>query len=257
MDLHVNAPEESALVSQASVMLELVTGLTIDSPALYEMAAGELQSIKKKAKELDDSRKEITRPLDAAKRRIMDLYERPLTILAQAEKLLKGAMAAYHAEQERKRIAEQRERDEEARKVREAQETEARRMQEEAAANAAKADELAAAGNIAAAADLADHAAEQLHAAHETAAVAAMVVAAPVVVDTPKVSGVSFRDHWTVDVLDKMALIRFIAGNEHFAHLLDANAGALQKLAAAQKESFAIPGCKANCEKILASRRAA
>lgn len=257
MDLHVDAPEEAALVSQANGMLELVTGLAIDSPVLYEMAAGELQSIKKRAKELDDERKSITRPLDAAKRRIMDLYERPLSILGQAERLLKGAMASYHAEQERKRIAEQKARDEEARAVREAQEAEARRLQEEAATNAAKADELAAAGNIEAAADLADQAAEQLHAAAETAAVASMVVAAPVIAETPKVSGVSFRDHWTADVLDKMALVRFVASNEHFAHVLDVNLGALQKIAAAQKETFAIPGCKANCEKILASRRAA
>src|SRR3989304_3143318 len=91
----------------------------------YVGSAALLKQIKKRASDLDDLRKSLTRPLDEAKTRIMDLFRPAGDRLAPAEQTLKNAMIVFTREQERlRREAEQ--------AAREAADREAERLMKQA-----------------------------------------------------------------------------------------------------------------------------
>src|SRR5690606_29862260 len=147
----------------AEKTLQLVRDYQIQTAADYEGAAEQLKAIKSKAKSLDEQRKAITKPLDDAKRQVMNLFRPPLQFLADAESLIKRSMADFQREQERLRLEAQRKAEEQARKE---QERLARRAEQ--AAEKGQADK-----------------AEQL-------AMQAQMVQAPVVAfEKPKAAGVS------------------------------------------------------------------
>ena len=62
---------------------------------------------------------------------------------------------------------------------------------------------------------------------------------------TATVCGVSYRDHWSVTITDRDALIAACAANEALRGLLVVDVKTLSALAKAQKENFKIPGCSA------------
>ncbi len=72
-------------------------------------------------------------------------------------------------------------------------------------------------------------------------------VSAPVVHVAPavaKVAGVSSRGVWKAEVTDKLALVRFVAANPSWLHLLEAEMSALNGLAKSQKGQLQIPGVR-------------
>jgi len=72
--------------------------------------------------------------------------------------------------------------------------------------------------------------------------------ALPVIVVAPalaKVSGVSTRTDWRAEVVDKLALIRYVAAHPEWTNLLEANEPALSGLARSQRSALAIPGVRA------------
>lgn len=73
-----------------------------------EAAAAVLAQIKAQAKALDTRRRDITKPLDDAKKAIMDLFREPLEALAGFEAHIKGLIGAFHQAQEKKRIGQER-----------------------------------------------------------------------------------------------------------------------------------------------------
>lgn len=80
---------------------------------------------------------------------------------------------------------------------------------------------------------------------------AAMVEAAPIrtiAVKAPapvKTEGVHTRMNWSYELTDKLELIKFVAANPVFSHLLDVSSKECNKLAKAQKENMVIPGIRA------------
>lgn len=71
--------------------------------------AGEFaRKIKQAQKQVDDTRKGMTRPLDESKKKIMDLFRPIEDRIAELERSVKGSMLAYQAEVDRK-IREERE----------------------------------------------------------------------------------------------------------------------------------------------------
>jgi hypothetical protein len=60
-----------------------------------------------------------------------------------------------------------------------------------------------------------------------------------------KTEGVYTQRRWSAEVIDKMELIRFVAANPHFSHLLEVNTKEANALARAQNESMNIPGLRA------------
>ena len=76
----------------------------------------------------------------------------------------------------------------------------------------------------------------------------------PPIQAAPKVEGVSFRDLWSAEVTDLLALARAVADGVVAPTLLIPNQPALNKMAVALKGELRIPGVVARCERISAVR---
>lgn len=212
-------PSLQEFVASSQSAAVYVQGLVISSPEAYEAAAHELQEVKGKIKALDALRKSITRPLDEAKAKIMDLFRVPAERLEKAEGALKRALVTFADEQERKRRAEQARLDELARKERE-------KLQRQADAAAAKGRE------------------ERAAVLEATAAVVVAPIAQSV---APKVAGVSFRSIWRAEVVDASLVPR---------EYLMVDQAKLDKVAAALKGDTVIAGVKVREDRIASSRAA-
>jgi uncharacterized membrane protein YqiK len=263
MHLTIATPDQSALVKDAESLLALASEIVIDSDEMYEIADGELKSVKKRLNGLEDQRKRITGPLDQAKKEIIDLFRAPTELLSKAEVIIKRAMVTYSDEQEKKRRLEEARLAELAKQERarlEAQAESARKAAaEEAEAIRKAAEEAAAAGNAEAAAALESEAAFTESSA-ETAAEAivaeadlfqAQVALAPA---TPKVAGTSIRETWHFVVEDKLTLVQFVAANPQFLNLLDVNQSAGNALARSLKKDMRVDGAKAVPKRDVAAR---
>lgn len=167
-------PDVKELTAQSAQLLALSSTYKVATADQYNGAGDELKRVKAAQKRLDDLRKSMTRPLDAAKKAIMDFFRAPEDQLARAESGIKRAMIAFSEEQERIRREEQRKAEEAARKERERLEAQARK-----AAESGKAEK-----------------AEQLEER------AAAVVAPVIQREPPKVAGVSVRKVWKFEITD-------------------------------------------------------
>jgi rubrerythrin len=105
--------------------------IIIKSNVDYERVGEELKQIKTLFNALENERKSATKPLDEAKKKIMDWFRQPSEKLTIAEANRKRAMIGYQQEQEKKR------REEEAR-LAELQRKEAERLAKKAAEAEAK-----------------------------------------------------------------------------------------------------------------------
>lgn len=281
MSTEQTPPEAGRALKIAEQAHELALSIDIDSAEMYAMAAGELQSIKARAKQIDELRFSLTRPLDLAKQRIMDLFRVPSARLEEAETLLKGNMLAFkRAEDERiaaERREAQRKADEERAELRrqqQAAEAEQRRLQEEQAAIERKAQEEAAALRKAgdeAAARAAEEAAAQAREQAEIAALAAAEAAADVqqqidladvapvalpVVAAAKADGVSSRQNWKFEITSLADLVRAAAADPQLLAFLQPETKALGQAAKALKGQARIPGVRVYAEESLAVRAA-
>lgn len=248
MNVTVNTPDSAAMQQEADSTLMMAQTLSIDSPALYELAAGDLKSVKRRITELDEQRKAITKPLDTAKAAVMDLFRAPIERLQQAESQLKQAMLTYQREQER--IAAEQRRIAEANAA-----SERARLQAEANQRAAEAAKLAEAAEkdpfdtaAAAAAASAQFEAEVIQAT-------AQVITAPAIQsEAPKVAGISKRVTWDAEVVSIVELCAYIAKNPEMSELVTPNTKALKAMATAMKDKLAIPGVNPISKESLASR---
>ncbi len=219
------ASPEPALLERASQMLAISQSYEIECIEMREAAAEDLQRCKGIAKELNEKRFAITRPLDEAKARVMELFRAPLAYLEQAENALKRACLGWDLEQERKR------REAEAEANRMADE-ERKRMADAAAAEKAK-------GNI-----------ETAHAIQQAALFVAPVSVAP----AQKIVGESQREVWSAEMVDMVALARAVGDGKASSELLLPNLPALNAQARSLKATLSIPGVRAVCKRVLASR---
>lgn len=69
--------------------------LSIETDAQQEQAAEVLRKVKFRIQVLEDRRKEITVPINAALKSVNDLFREPRTRFESVEKLLKGKIASY------------------------------------------------------------------------------------------------------------------------------------------------------------------
>lgn len=245
-------PEVKALTVQTEQFEALALTYKVASPVQYTDAGEQLKQIKAAMKRLDDLRKGMTRPIDAAKKAIMDFFRAPEDKLARAESGIKRAMLMYSEEQERIRREEQRKAEEAARKERErleaiARETE-RKAREKADAERKAADAAAAGGRAAEAAKLmakAQATEERAAAKAEEAAQQAAMVVAPIIQrEAPKVSGISTREVWLFEVTDPVAVPR---------EYLMVDESKIRKVVGALKADTVIAGVRVYSDKRMAS----
>lgn len=230
----INTNEAKEGEQQAQLILTDAKNLQILDQKQYDFAGDLLKKIKAKADDLEMRRKEITKPLDIAKKSVMDLFRKPLDLLEQAEGILKKGMLSFFEEQERKRRVE------EERLRKEAEEKE-RREKEKLENKAKKAEQN---GNA--------EKAEQLRQQAETVSVTAPVLAPTV--ETPK--GISYRDDWYAEVVDLPALCKAIVDGKASISFIEANMTALNKQAKSTKDNWKVDGVAFKSRKIVSSTTA-
>lgn len=81
-------------------LLESTVGLTIEDDIQFKGVSSMLGEVKTIAKEVKTRKESITKPLNDALREVRDLFRIPETNLADAEKVIKSAILAYHATQQ-------------------------------------------------------------------------------------------------------------------------------------------------------------
>jgi hypothetical protein len=239
-------PEPAAkLANNIARALATIEKAVVDSPEMYQLLIDKGNQLKVDGAEIEALRMDITRPIDAEKKRIMGLFE-PASAGAtkgmdvarekckawnrkQAE-IAEKARQAAQAEADRKRREElaiaaeaQRKADEAAAEARRAQEAEARKVREAQAAaqaaidagNRAAAEAAAQALRDAEAAQrAADIAAADAEAEAETSAqvlqateLAPAMAVLPAEVVQPKAAGATKRRTYSFQVMDKRMLI--------------------------------------------------
>jgi hypothetical protein len=262
VDLKVEQPDQAVFKSSLNA-LNMAKAYEIDSAEVRDLAAQELIKVVSLKKKVEEQRKAITKPIDAAKTAVMDLFRQPTNYLEQAETILKGAIQAFDRAENQKRIAEQARLEELARQERARLEQEAAARDAAARAEAAeiqrKADEAAAAGRVEDAARLEAEASSRVEqgAAEVTMLQqTATLVSAPMTAAPRVTSGVSTRKVWKAEVSDKLALIRYVAEHPEYVDLLDANMPAVNKIALALKANCPLKGVRVFEDSVIAARAA-
>jgi len=218
--------ETEVLVNEATTLLDQAKAYTIQNCDQLKTAAAELSKIKAKAKELDDQRKRMTKPLDDSKKEIMDFFRAPLDFLADAESILKRAIAGYQEAQERA-----------AREAQAKLDAEARKQQERFLARAEKAEESG-----------------KVEKAQELAIQAANTVAPVIAANVAKAEGISSRKNWKAEVTDKLALVQAVAAGKLPISMLDVNMTSLNAIAKATKGEVEYPGVRFYHETVVSAR---
>lgn len=162
---------ETAII-EANEVLGNAKAVIVKTPEQLQAAGDWRNKIKARLKQIDTERKEITRPLDEVKAKIMDKYRPVIEALEAAYKLFDRGIVEYLNEQERIRQEQQRKLEAEAEKKR--QEAEAKAKEWADKGNEKKAEEWL---------DKADN------------------VIAPVVPETPKVEGITTRKDWDFEIV--------------------------------------------------------
>jgi len=216
--------------NEANQFLTIAKFYNIDSSVMAEAAADDLSEIKAKMKALDETRFSITRPMDEAKQKVMELFNKPKNVLLEAETLLKNSLTVWNKkenlrlENERKAAEEaQRKATEEARKAAD----EAKRL----------ADELAAA-NVSP--EIVLEATQDAELAAQTAE--SIQYLAPVAQAKTHLKGISTSEKWKAEVVDLMALVKAIAAGEASIELIEPAQTEINKRATALKKEFIVPG---------------
>jgi len=261
----VTANASTAATKMADDASELASCIVVDSPAMYQLAASELQTIVTQKKKIEEMRLGITRPMDAAKQKVMDLFRGPIERLERAEGKIKQAMLTFRRAEDARIAAERAEAERKAREEREA--AEALRQKAEADAEAARreAEDAIASGDTEAAA-----AAQMRVSQANEVAVAAEVelelaeVAPVTMVETSQATavGIGTRENWKCELVSLKELVIAAAkaaegGDETMLGYLTADMKVLGGIARALKRQARVPGVRFYPEAGLSVRSAA
>lgn len=224
----IGRPDPATLARSEQLLVAAQT-YVIDGEDMLEAAGQDLAAVRAAAKELEDRRLLITRPIDQAKAQVMALFEPAKKRLQQADNLLTNAIRNYRAKVEQERRLAEARAEEAARKEREKLERQAAQLEQKG-----KAEKAAALRDV-----------------------AATVPTAVVLPEAGKMSALTTRGTWKAEITDKVELIKYIAANPQWAYLLEPDMAKLNGLARTQKENLALPGVKAKeVENFAANTRA-
>ena len=206
-------------------LLATAESFVITTPDEYTESGGLVREIVAKRKAVEATRKGITEPMDAAKRRVMELFRPGLDMLGKAEDRLKAAMVRFQRAEDQKQREDQARLDDIARKERER--LAVRAVKEEDKGNTEKADVL-----------------------YETA----LRVTAPEVAPTTRAAGVHMRTTWSAEVTDLAALVAAIAAGTVPLECVEPCMPILNAHARAWKDKLAFPGVRAVGTQGMAAR---
>lgn len=210
----------------STAIVSTAEGLTITTAEEMGASGDLLKTIKGRQKALSDLRLSITRPMDAAKKQVLELFQPTVDRLATAERTIKGAVLTYTQEQARLQREAQDKLDADA-----AKEREHLLKQAEAHRETGR-----------------DGRAETLEQRAET-------VQAPTVApaETPR-GAVHIRTTWHAEVTDLAALAEACAEGRAPLELIQPDMATLNAQARTFKDKLAIPGVKAVAEEGVTAR---
>lgn len=209
-------------VAGANQALEAAKAIQVTNAEEANEAGAFLKKCSTAKKALEERRKEITKPLDEAKKSVMDLFRGPFNTLEEARKTVKATLEDWTAAEERRLAEERRKAEEKARKERERAEAKAREYEEQGREDMAEKWESKA---------------EEADAA------------VPAGNERPKVAGVSMRTTYDVQVNDPVEVCRAVAEGKLPPAVVSFNQGELNKFARAWKGKVDMPGCKIRVSK--------
>jgi hypothetical protein len=225
--LNIEYPDDR-LFKQSEHLLELANNWEVLSPEMAVSAGEDLRAVKALAKQVDEKRLAITRPINEGLKEVNALFKPAKKWLAEAETVLKAKILAFQREQERIARELQAELDAEAEKERKKLEKKAAKL--EAKGKTDKVEEIK----------------EEI----------ATAVAPKVESAAPKLEGIATRKTWKVEVVDKASLILHIANKRpDLLPLLKVDVSGLNAQARSLKGEFALPGIEVAEETSLAARR--
>ena len=209
--IELKLPTSAELAAKAAEIRNAADILLILDDESLAAAKSDYDRMKKEAKEIDDFRKSVTRPLDEKKKAVMALFNPVTDAYKTTMQAFKIGMANYAAEQERK-VAKQR-------AEAEAKAAEEKKLLE---AKAAAADD------------------EGQREALKVAA--ALVTAEPVAAAKPAVKGVSQRKTWKAEITDLPAFLKAAIERPELLAVIEVNEGKLNKLLNASGGTMEVPG---------------
>jgi hypothetical protein len=125
----IDVSRASLAEKEAVKLLSNSARIVVRSGEDYEKAGALLKTVKTMARELDDYRKTITRPIDMAKEAVMSMFRGPIEKLKSAELKLKNGMKDWKDREKAKVEKKQRELEEKAREEEEAERKRIERQQ--------------------------------------------------------------------------------------------------------------------------------
>ncbi|TXH59044.1 MAG: hypothetical protein E6Q97_00700 [Desulfurellales bacterium] len=257
----LTVPSGESLIKASNEDYEIAECIVIETREDAQAAADELKRLAGRLKSLEEQRRRLVDPLNAAKQAAQDLFNPPAERLQAAVALLKRGLLAWEDQQRRLREAEQEAARQAAEKERvrieaAAAAEEAARVAE-AAALAAQAQQATAAGDVEAAAALRAQAEAAEVAAIENSeamrAAAAQVVA-PIVAAPVKVSGAGGRANWKAEITNMQAFVEFVVQNPQYMALLKVDQQALNQQAKSLKQLLKWPGVRVFDDRTIAVR---
>jgi len=203
--------------TRADRFLAEVRGAVITTEGDFQVCGENLKKINGCIAMLEAKRISITRPLDQAKKVVMELFNIPIAKLETARGLYKRIIGGYLAkvEEEQRKQAEA---------IRKQQQIEAAKLE-------AQAEKLEVKGKV-----------EQADALREQAEIKKTLV--PVMPEAPKVKGITVTERWTFEIVDESLIPR---------EYLIPDLVRLGKVARAEQGKRIIPGVIFKTEKGLSS----
>lgn len=242
----VTPEERAAREREGQYLVTRADGLVIDTPEAYvEVATWVRDMILPMKRKIEETFRPRIKQADQLHKGLLADERRFLAPVESAERVAKGKLAAYDAEQSRLRReaeqAEQRERERQEQAAREQAAAEQRRVQKEAEDRRLAESLLMEQRGDKVAAD------RLLDAPIPVPVVTPAPVFAPrpVAPPPPKVEGVSYRDVWSAEVEDLAGLVKAVAAGEQPITLLLPNTVALNGMARSLRGAMRIPGVRA------------
>lgn len=218
-------PQVTELRDESEALEMLAQTYTVTDSDSYRSAADELKRVKSLLSQAETVRKEITRPMDEAKARVMALFKPITERLEATERCLKGLMADFERS-ERERLAEV------ERQRRALMEAEQARLRAEAEAAREQGNELEA----------------------EILEETALVMPSPAPLEAERPSGISVQTRWSAEVVDLRALLQGVLDGVIPLEAVTPNQTFLNGAARSLKAALNWPGVRAVARDVMAAR---
>jgi hypothetical protein len=227
MEAQIISPEVQKSTETALIIIEVAKSTIIQKVEDYQFAQGLMADIKGRIKTLEEIRMGQTRPIDEAKKKIMDFFRSPIQKLEEAKAYLNLIMVNWADEQEKKRKEEEKRLQEEARKRAE-EETLRQALEAEAAGETQEAEQIIS---------------EPIY-----------IPPIKVVSEIPKSKESHIRETWSAEIFDIMALVKSIAEGKTDIQAIEPNNlikthAFLNTMATRYKQTLNIPGVRAISKK--------